>query len=133
MSLAQGNNTPTRPRIEPGSPDSESDALTTRPARPRRNINVSSCETTYRYLEIQLKVHLKKHKAKKKNSCVSGSPTDPKISWPTLDFFFSKKKKSKKKKFFFFFFFSFIQSPHTHKFNVVIIYYHCILFLLFKT
>ena len=31
MSLAQGNNTPTRPRIEPGSPDSESDALTTRP------------------------------------------------------------------------------------------------------
>ena len=31
MSLAQGNNTPTRPRIEPGSPDPESDALTTRP------------------------------------------------------------------------------------------------------
>ena len=27
MSLAQGNNTPTRPRIEPGSPDPESDAL----------------------------------------------------------------------------------------------------------
>ena len=26
MSLAQGNNTPTRPRIEPGSPDPESDA-----------------------------------------------------------------------------------------------------------
>ena len=35
MSLAQGNNTPTRPRIEPGSPDLESDALTTRPVRPR--------------------------------------------------------------------------------------------------
>ena len=33
MSLAQGNNTPTRPRIEPGSPDSESDALTIRPVR----------------------------------------------------------------------------------------------------
>ena len=33
MSLAQGNNTPTRARIEPGSPDSESDALTTRPVR----------------------------------------------------------------------------------------------------
>ena len=35
MSLAQGNNTPTRPRIEPGSPDSESDAQTTsyRPVR----------------------------------------------------------------------------------------------------
>ena len=34
MSLAQGNNKPTRPRIEPGSPDPESDALTTRPVRP---------------------------------------------------------------------------------------------------
>ena len=34
MSLAQGNNTPTRPRIEPGSPDPESEALTTRPVRP---------------------------------------------------------------------------------------------------
>ena len=34
MSLAQGNNTPTRPRIEPGSQDPESDALTTRPVRP---------------------------------------------------------------------------------------------------
>ena len=33
MSLAQGNYTPTRPRIEPGSPDPESDALTTRPVR----------------------------------------------------------------------------------------------------
>ena len=33
MSLAQGNNTPTRPRIEPGSPKPESDALTTRPVR----------------------------------------------------------------------------------------------------
>ena len=37
MSLAQGNNTPTRPRIEPGSPDPESDALTTRPVRPLRH------------------------------------------------------------------------------------------------
>ena len=34
MSLAQGNNTPTRSRIEPGSPDPESDTLTTRPVRP---------------------------------------------------------------------------------------------------
>ena len=33
MALAQGNNTPTPPRIEPGSPDPESDALTTRPVR----------------------------------------------------------------------------------------------------
>ena len=31
MSFAQGNNKPTRPRIESGSPDPESDALTTRP------------------------------------------------------------------------------------------------------
>ena len=38
MSLAQGNNTPTRPRIEPGSPDPESDALTTRPVRPPPSI-----------------------------------------------------------------------------------------------
>ena len=37
MSLAQGNNTPTRPRIEPGSPDPESDALTTRPVRSQHN------------------------------------------------------------------------------------------------
>ena len=34
MSLAQGNNTPTRRRIEPGSPNPESDALTIRPVRP---------------------------------------------------------------------------------------------------
>ena len=34
MSLAQGNNTPIWPRVEPGSPDPESDALTTRPVRP---------------------------------------------------------------------------------------------------
>ena len=38
MSLAQGNNTPTWPRIEPGSPDPESDALTTRPVAPNYNI-----------------------------------------------------------------------------------------------
>ena len=37
MSLAQGNNTPTWPRIEPGSPNPESDALTTRPVRPPGN------------------------------------------------------------------------------------------------
>ena len=46
MSLAQGNNTPTRPRIEPGSPDPESDALTTRPVRPVRSMakNLNYCE-----------------------------------------------------------------------------------------
>ena len=40
LSLAQGNNTPTRPRIEPGSPDPESDALTTRPVRPPREMKM---------------------------------------------------------------------------------------------
>ena len=30
--------------------------------------------------------------ANKKNTCVSGSPTDPKNSGPTLNFFFPKKK-----------------------------------------
>ena len=40
MSLAQGNNTPTRPRIEPGSPDPESDALTTRPVRPQHVVEL---------------------------------------------------------------------------------------------
>ena len=45
MSLAQGNNTPTRPRIEPGSPDPESDALTTRPVpSPLCTKNGSYCE-----------------------------------------------------------------------------------------
>ena len=32
--LLKETNTPTRPRIEPGSPDPESDALTIRPVRP---------------------------------------------------------------------------------------------------
>ena len=36
MFLAQGNKAPTRPRIEPGSPDPESDALTTRPVCPHQ-------------------------------------------------------------------------------------------------
>ena len=45
MPLAQGNNTPTRPRIEPGSPDPESDALTIRPVRSHTNslCNVPIC------------------------------------------------------------------------------------------
>ena len=46
MSLAQGNNTPTRPRIEPGSPDPESDALTTRPGRPPKI--KSTCKSVLR-------------------------------------------------------------------------------------
>ena len=47
MSLAQENNTPTRPRIEPGSPDPESDALTTRPVRPNK-----------RYVQIEWNIHV---------------------------------------------------------------------------
>ena len=42
MSLAQGNNTPTRPRIEPGSPDPESDALTTRRVRSSEAVLMSN-------------------------------------------------------------------------------------------
>ena len=34
---------------------------------------------------------------KKKNSCVSGSPTDPVVLVPTVNFFFSSRKKKKKK------------------------------------
>ena len=57
MSLAQGNNTPTRPRIEPGSPDPESDALTIRPVRQKpksfvneNNIVIFRCENTHFHL-----------------------------------------------------------------------------------
>ena len=64
------------------------------------------------YLEVILKFQNLKLGQKKKNSCVSDSPTDPKISGPTLYFFFQKKNP---KKFFFFFFLSFIQSPHILK------------------
>ena len=57
MSLAQGNNTPTRPRIEPGSPDPESDSLTTRPVRPQNFITeikktlagVRNCATKFKF------------------------------------------------------------------------------------
>ena len=38
--MLKETNTPTRPRIEPGSPDPESDALTIRPVRPP---NVTEC------------------------------------------------------------------------------------------
>ena len=53
MSLAQGNNTPTRPRIELGSPDPESDALTTRPVRPPLNVFDFICKffEIYAYTE----------------------------------------------------------------------------------
>ena len=69
MSLAQGNNTPTRPRIEPGSPDPESYALTTRPVRPLRFwykeasiesrnpfISVGTFTTEPRYSQISLNI-----------------------------------------------------------------------------
>ena len=50
MSLAQGNNTPTRPRIEPGSPDPESDALTTRPVRPPIPKCTQKCQQKFFWL-----------------------------------------------------------------------------------
>ena len=49
MSLAQGNNTPTRPRIEPGSPDPEYDALTTRPVRPQKGDYESKRKDTLKF------------------------------------------------------------------------------------
>ena len=49
MSLAQGNNTPIRPRIEPGSPDPESDALTTRPVRPPLIYFICVCDSVYQH------------------------------------------------------------------------------------
>ena len=65
MSLAQGNNTPTRPRIEPGSPDPEFDALTTRPVRPLENY----CE------------------AKKKNQKNSDEPENEYVfAYPTYEY-----------------------------------------------
>ena len=56
MSLAQGNNTPTRPRIEPGSLDPESDALTTRPVRPlalTREVNLDTLSSDSSEEEIR--------------------------------------------------------------------------------
>ena len=55
MTLVQGNNTPTRPRIEPGSPDPESDALTTRQVRsPPVEFNALGVEKLFYDLDIQL-------------------------------------------------------------------------------
>ena len=42
--MLKETNTPTRPRIEPGSPDPESDALTIRPVSPPgERVNDSKC------------------------------------------------------------------------------------------
>ena len=79
MPLAQGNNTPTQPRIEPGSPDPESDALTIRPVRSPRSIHwthaysIATDETPQNVVspsEAILLAHRnyikKKHRTKKK-------------------------------------------------------------------
>ena len=55
MPLAQGNNTLTRPRIEPGSPDPESDTLTTRPVRPRTTLCLYRVKCNRRQLIRRLK------------------------------------------------------------------------------
>ena len=59
MSLAQGNNTTTRPRIEPGSPDPESDALTTRPLRPRSHNEAHMVSTLCCRSDIAAKMPMK--------------------------------------------------------------------------
>ena len=51
MSLAQGNNTPTRSRIEPGSPGPEADAITTRPVRSPYE------KTCFMYMKKQIKTN----------------------------------------------------------------------------
>ena len=61
MSLAQGNNTPTRPKIEPGSPDPESDALTIRPVRSPSKYLLSSDQTwsyKLKYINIRKTANL---------------------------------------------------------------------------
>ena len=57
MSLAQRNNTPTWPRIEPGSPDPESDALTTRPVRPPTKISKTRIDVYETLCPQQMLVH----------------------------------------------------------------------------
>ena len=59
MSLAQGNNTPTWPRIEPGSPDPESDALTTKmgQGQPRVIIYVNVVELESPMLDAKFQDH----------------------------------------------------------------------------
>ena len=53
--MLKETNTPTRPRIEPGSPDPESDALTIRPVRPPQG----GCE---RRIKVFVKIQKKKKK-----------------------------------------------------------------------
>ena len=56
--MLKETNTPTRPRIEPGSPDPESDALTIRPVRPHLTVvsgvgsspALATCETSQNLL-----------------------------------------------------------------------------------
>ena len=72
MSLAQGNNTPTRPRIEPGSPDPESDALTIKPVRSpdwenRKEFGVCSVWSTQGILTLYYMSHV----MRKPDFCIS--------------------------------------------------------------
>ena len=85
-----------------------------------------TCVIQNAYLAVALAIFPFESEAKKKNSCVSGSLTDPKNSGPTLHFFFFKKKKKKINFFFFFFVFFKFHSVTTHTQVVVIIvdYYH---------
>ena len=56
------DNTPTRPRIEPGSPDPESNALTTRPVRSPLGILISSRLKLYSRIEIELNLRKGRNK-----------------------------------------------------------------------
>ena len=55
--MLKETNTPTRPRIEPGSPDPESDALAIRPVRPPKIYNkLSILFLIFRELEIPTEI-----------------------------------------------------------------------------
>ena len=90
MSLAQGNNTPTRPRIEPGSPDPESNALTTRSVRsPIWGMRTKSRRYCTRYKKVLYNIK----KIKKKCGWGGGGVA---IFEPKTLSMYSKKKKKKK-------------------------------------
>ena len=71
MSLAEGNNKRTQPRIEPGSPDPESDALTTRPLRSRRSNKINDGKGSDPILCHKCSVYLKDFPWYIKRNCQS--------------------------------------------------------------
>ena len=55
--LLKETNTPPRPRIEPGSPDPESDALTIRPVRPPQRV-IITCISLQEVIKRPLKANI---------------------------------------------------------------------------